>query len=56
MPIVNVNDCEFYYEMTGSGPDVIFVHGEDHGIELFEHPSSAVTVSQDTNRLLDQAL
>jgi hypothetical protein len=37
MPIANVNDCEFYYEVTGSGPDVIFVHGEDHGIELFEH-------------------
>jgi len=37
MPIANVNDCEFYYEITGSGPDVIFVHGEDHGLELFEH-------------------
>src|SRR5262249_26866135 len=37
MPIANVNHCEFYYEITGSGPDVIFVHGEDHDIELFEH-------------------
>jgi 3-oxoadipate enol-lactonase len=37
MPIANVNDCEFYYEMSGTGPDVVFIHGEDHSIEIFEH-------------------
>jgi 3-oxoadipate enol-lactonase len=36
MPIANVNACAFYYEMAGSGPDVIFIHGEDHSIALFE--------------------
>ena len=36
MPVANVNDCDFYYEMAGSGPDVVFVHGEDHNIGLFE--------------------
>src|SRR5215510_4182465 len=36
MPVANVNDCDFYYEMAGSGPDVIFIHGEDHNIGLFE--------------------
>jgi 3-oxoadipate enol-lactonase len=35
MPIIRVNDCDIYYEVTGSGPDLVFVHGEDHGIELF---------------------
>jgi pimeloyl-ACP methyl ester carboxylesterase len=36
MPIANVNACAFYYEIAGSGPDVIFIHGEDHSIALFE--------------------
>lgn len=36
MPTAMVNDCEFYYEIIGSGPDIVFIHGEDHGIELFE--------------------
>lgn len=37
MPIASVNDCEFYYETDGNGPDVVFIHGEDHGSEMFEH-------------------
>ena len=37
MPIVNVNECKVYYEITGKGPDVVFIHGEDHNIELFQH-------------------
>jgi 3-oxoadipate enol-lactonase len=37
MPIANVNDCEFYYQIEGAGSDVVFIHGEDHNIELFEH-------------------
>ena len=37
MPIAKVNGCEIYYEVNGHGPDVLFIHGEDHGIEMFEH-------------------
>ena len=37
MPIADVNGCKIYYEMSGIGPNVVFVHGEDHGIEMFEH-------------------
>jgi len=37
MPIVTVNGCELYYEASGHGRDVVFIHGEDHGIEMFEH-------------------
>jgi 3-oxoadipate enol-lactonase len=36
MPTARVNGCEIYYETTGQGPDVVFIHGEDHGIEMFE--------------------
>jgi 3-oxoadipate enol-lactonase len=37
MAIAHVNNCDFYYEMKGNGaPDVVFIHGEDHGIEMFE--------------------
>jgi len=34
MPTAHVNDCDFYYEVNGNGPDVVFIHGEDHGIEM----------------------
>jgi 3-oxoadipate enol-lactonase len=37
MPVANVNGCEIYYEVNGNGPDVVFIHGEDHRIEMFEH-------------------
>ena len=37
MPIADVNGCKIYYEMSGIGPNVVFLHGEDHGIEMFEH-------------------
>lgn len=36
MPIANVNDAKLYYEINGSGPDIVFIHGEDHSIALFE--------------------
>jgi len=36
MPTAHVNNCNFYYEVKGNGPDVVFIHGEDHGIEMFE--------------------
>ena len=36
MPIAHVNNCDLYYEVKGDGPDVVFIHGEDHGIEMLE--------------------
>lgn len=36
MPTVIINDCEFYFEIAGEGPEIVLIHGEDHGIELFE--------------------
>jgi 3-oxoadipate enol-lactonase len=36
MPIADVNGCKIFYEANGIGPDVVFIHGEDHGIEMFE--------------------
>lgn len=40
MPDLEVNGCRLYYEQHGSGPDVIFMYGEDHGLEEFEHQIS----------------
>jgi 3-oxoadipate enol-lactonase len=37
MPLINTNGCDFYYEMQGSGPDLVFIHGEIHGLEYWEH-------------------
>jgi pimeloyl-ACP methyl ester carboxylesterase len=37
MPLINANGCDFYYEMQGSGPDLVFIHGEIHGLEYWEH-------------------
>lgn len=36
MPCTRVNNCTFYYELSGSGPDLVFIHGENHGTEYFE--------------------
>src|SRR6266850_3880092 len=36
MSSIVVNGCDLYYELRGRGPDLVFVHGEDHGIEMFE--------------------
>jgi 3-oxoadipate enol-lactonase len=36
MPVVNVNRTNIYYEATGAGQPLVFVHGENHGIEMFE--------------------
>jgi 3-oxoadipate enol-lactonase len=36
MPIATVNSCGFYYETAGSGPPLVFIHGETHGTRLFE--------------------
>jgi pimeloyl-ACP methyl ester carboxylesterase len=37
MPLINANGCDFYYEMQGSGHDLVFIHGEIHGLEYWEH-------------------
>jgi 3-oxoadipate enol-lactonase len=31
-----VNGTELYYELQGEGPAVVFIHGENHGIEMFD--------------------
>ena len=36
MPIAIINNCEIYYEQQGRGPDLVLIHGESHGIEMFE--------------------
>lgn len=37
MPTILANGCEFYYELTGHGPDLVFVHGEIHGMDYWEY-------------------
>ena len=37
MPMINANGCDFYYEQQGHGPDMVFIHGEIHGMEYWEH-------------------
>jgi pimeloyl-ACP methyl ester carboxylesterase len=36
MASARVNNCDFYYELHGSGPPLVFIHGESHGTELFD--------------------
>jgi pimeloyl-ACP methyl ester carboxylesterase len=41
MPFAQMNCCcKLYYESTGHGPDMVFIHGEDHGLEMFEQQVS----------------
>ncbi len=37
MPIVRVNGCDFRYELRGRGPGLVFIHGEIHGLDYWEH-------------------
>src|SRR5262249_22418426 len=37
MPVINANGCDFYYQMEGRGPDIVFIHGEIHGLDYWEH-------------------
>jgi pimeloyl-ACP methyl ester carboxylesterase len=32
-----VNGCDFHYELHGRGADLVFIHGEIHGLEYWEH-------------------
>lgn len=36
MAIIRVNNCDFQYELTGTGRDIVFVHGEIHGMQYWE--------------------
>src|ERR1041384_3190604 len=36
MPMISVNGCDFYYEQHGRGRDLVFIHGEIHGMEYWE--------------------
>jgi len=37
VPTVQANGCDFYYELAGQGPDLVFIHGEIHGSEYWEY-------------------
>jgi pimeloyl-ACP methyl ester carboxylesterase len=37
MALVRANGWDFHCEIHGQGPDLVFVHGEIHGVEYFEH-------------------
>lgn len=37
MPTIEANGCNFYYELQGRGPDLVFIHGEIHGTEYWEY-------------------
>ena len=37
VPTVQGNGCEFYYDLQGQGRDLVFIHGEIHGLEYWEH-------------------
>jgi 3-oxoadipate enol-lactonase len=37
MPTIQANGCNFYYELKGEGPDLVFIHGEIHGLEYWEY-------------------
>ena len=36
MTIATINNCDIDYEKVGDGPYLIFIHGESHGVEMFE--------------------
>ncbi len=37
VPRILANHCEFAYELTGEGPDLVFIHGEIHGMAYWEY-------------------
>lgn len=36
MPTVRVNECDFQFELSGNGSDIVFIHGENHGMQMWE--------------------
>jgi 3-oxoadipate enol-lactonase len=37
VPTIQANGCNFYYELHGQGSDLVFIHGEIHGLEYWEY-------------------
>lgn len=35
MPTARANGCDFRYELQGQGPDMVFIHGEIHGMDYW---------------------
>lgn len=35
MPTVRANGCDFHCELQGQGPDMVFIHGEIHGMDYW---------------------
>lgn len=44
MPMITANGCDFYYEQHGQGRDIVFIHGEIHGLEYWEHQIADLAV------------
>jgi 3-oxoadipate enol-lactonase len=37
VPTVRANGCDFHYQLAGQGPDLVFIHGEIHGLDYWEY-------------------
>jgi 3-oxoadipate enol-lactonase len=37
VPTIQANGCDFYCDLQGQGPGLIFIHDEIHGLEYWEH-------------------
>jgi 3-oxoadipate enol-lactonase len=37
VPTIEANGCDFHYDLQGQGNDLVFIHGEIHGLEYWEH-------------------
>ena len=37
VPTVQANGCDFFYDLQGQGRDLVFIHGEIHGLEYWEY-------------------
>jgi pimeloyl-ACP methyl ester carboxylesterase len=40
MPMIKANGCDFFYEQHGHGRDLVFIHGEIHGMEYWDQQLS----------------
>ena len=36
MPNLVTNGCRLHYQVSGSGPAIVFLHGENHGMPMFD--------------------
>jgi pimeloyl-ACP methyl ester carboxylesterase len=37
VPTIEANGCNFHYDLRGQGRDLVFIHGEIHGLEYWEY-------------------